>query len=70
MKVENVRIYDLEESLIASGYPMRTDTSPKEIEDKDINRGKKLVDATKTGNGAHAQFLTGIRKLFGSKLRP
>ena len=64
MKVENVRIYDLEESLIASGYPMRTDTSPKEIEDKDINRGKKLVDATKTGNGAHAQFLTGIRVNF------
>jgi hypothetical protein len=24
MKVENVRIYDLEESLIAAGYPMRT----------------------------------------------
>lgn len=64
MKVENVKIYDLEESLIASGYPMRTDTEPKELEDKDINRGKKLVDATKTGNGAHAQFLTGIRVNF------
>ena len=24
MIVENVKIYDLEESLIASGYPMRT----------------------------------------------
>ena len=64
MKVENVRIYDLEESLIASGYPMRTDTEPKNLEDKDINRGRKLVDATKTGNGAHAQFLTGIRVNF------
>ena len=64
MKVENVKIYDLEESLIASGYPMRTDAEPKELEDKDINRGKKLVDATKTGNGAHAQFLTGIRVNF------
>ncbi len=64
MKVENVRIYDLEESLIASGYPMRTDTAPKEMEDKDVNRGKKLVDATKTGNGAHAQFLAGIRVNF------
>lgn len=64
MKVENVRIYDLEESLIASGYPMRTDTKPKELENKDINRGKKLVDATKTGNNAHAQFLTGIRVNF------
>jgi hypothetical protein len=24
MKIENVKIYDLEESIIASGYPMRT----------------------------------------------
>ena len=64
MKVENVRIYDLEESLIASGYPMRTDTESKDLEDKDVNRGKKLVDATKTGNNAHAQFLTGIRVNF------
>ena len=64
MKVENVKIYDLEESLVASGYPMRTDTESKDLEDKDVNRGKKLVDATKTGNGAHAQFLTGIRVNF------
>ena len=64
MKVENVKIYDLKESLIASGYPMRTDTESKDLEDKDVNRGKKLVDATKTGNGAHAQFLTGIRVNF------
>lgn len=64
MKVENVKIYDLEESLIASGYPMRTNTETRELEDKDINRGKKLVDATKTGNNAHAQFLTGIRVNF------
>lgn len=64
MKVENVKIYDLEESLIASGYPMRTNTETRELEDKHINRGKKLVDATKTGNNAHAQFLTGIRVNF------
>ena len=64
MKVANVKIYDLEESLIASGYPMRTNTETKELEDKYINRGKKLVDATKTGNNAHAQFLTGIRVNF------
>lgn len=64
MKVENVRIYDLEESLIASGYPMRTDTEYKDLEDKDVNRGNKLVNATKTGNNAHAQFLTGIRVNF------
>ena len=64
MKVENVRIYDLEESLIASGYPMRTDIEYKDLEDKDVNRGNKLVNATKTGNNAHAQFLTGIRVNF------
>ena len=64
MTVKNVRIYDLEESLVASGYPMRTDAEPKDLEDKDIIRGQKLVDATKTGNGAHAQFLTGIRVNF------
>jgi len=64
LKVENVRIYDLEESLIASGYPMRTDTELKKLEKKDVSRGTKLVNATKTGNGAHAQFLTGIRVNF------
>lgn len=62
--VNNVKIYDLEESIIASGYPMRTDAKPKELTAKDILRGTKLVDATKTGNGAHAQFLTGIRVAF------
>ena len=64
MKVENVKVYDLEESLVASGYPMRTDTELKDLEEKDISRGKKLVDASKMGNGAHAQFLTGIRVNF------
>ena len=37
MKVENVRIYDLEESLIASGYPMRTmATQDRDLDEKDI----------------------------------
>ena len=35
MKVSNVKVYDLEESIIASGYPMRTDTDAKEINEKD-----------------------------------
>ena len=51
--VSNVKIYDLEESLIASGYPMRTEVGMRDIEDKDVKRGIKLVDATKTGNTAH-----------------
>ena len=62
--VSNVKIYDLEESLIASGYPMRTEVGMREIEKKDIERGTKLVNATKTGNTAHHQFLTGIRVNF------
>ena len=62
--VSNVKIYDLEESIIASGYPMRTAAEMREVGDKDIERCKKLVEATKTGNGAHSQFLTGIRVNF------
>ena len=62
--VSNVKIYDLEESIIASGYPMRTEVGMREVEKKDIERGTKLVNATKTGNTAHHQFLTGIRVNF------
>lgn len=60
--VSNVRIYGLEESIIASGYPM----SVKAIEDmdnyildyKDLKRAKKLA-STKSGSG-HDCFLKGI----------
>lgn len=62
--VSNVKIYDLEESLIASGYPMRTQSGMREVEEKDIKRGINLVKATKNGNTAHHQFLTGIRVNF------
>ena len=62
--VTNVKIYDLEESLIASGYPMRTELAAATVTEKDLSRAQKLVDATKTGNGAHAQFMTGIRVAF------
>lgn len=64
MQVSNVDIYDLEKSLIASGYPMRTELTQTEITDKDIKRGKSLSKATETGNGAHNQFMTGIRVSF------
>lgn len=62
--VSNVKIYDLEESLIASGYPMRTIAEMREVEEKDLNRGETLVKATLNGNTAHHQFLTGIRVNF------
>lgn len=63
MQVTNVKIYDLYESIIASGYPMRPELVEREIDEKDIERCKKLVKASET-NGAHGQFLTGIRIAF------
>lgn len=62
--VSNVDIYDLEKSILASGYPMRTVIPDRDITEKDLARCKNLVNATKTGNGAHAQFMTGIRVNF------
>ena len=59
MRVENVKIYDLEESLHASGYPMRTTTDWKETEEATLKRAKNLSHAA-DWVGAHDQFLTGI----------
>lgn len=64
MKVENVKIYDLEESIIASGYPMRTKLVDRPVEEKDISRCHNLSAAADHGNGAHSQFMTGIRVSF------
>lgn len=64
MKVENVRVYDLIESLIASGYPMRTIAEIGGLSEKDVNRGHNLSKACDKGNGAHGQFMTGIRVSF------
>lgn len=61
--VSNVRVYDLEESLHASGYPMRTTTEFIEEEDKPLARGEKLSRAA-DWVGAHDQFMTGIRVSF------
>lgn len=63
MILSNIKVYDLEESLIASGYAMRTETGLRELTDKDFERGKKLVKAS-YGNGSHAQWLTGVRVNF------
>ena len=61
--VSNVRVYDLEESLHASGYPMRTTTEFTEEEGKPLARGEKLSHAA-DWVGAHDQFMTGIRVSF------
>ena len=64
MKIENVKVYDLEESIIASGFPMRTTTEMRPVEDKDMRRAHNLSVASVRDNGAHGQFLTGIRVAF------
>ena len=62
--VSNVKIYDLDECLVAAGYPMRTVAEQHPVTEQDKNRGLNLVKATKDGNTAHSQFLTGIRVNF------
>lgn len=63
MRIENLKVYDLEESLVASGYPMRTELTQREPDEKDIRRGLNLTKAS-NGNGAHGQWLTGVRVAF------
>ena len=63
MKLENIKVYDLEESLVASGYPMRTELASRHSDEKDIKRGLALTKAS-NGNGAHGQWLTGVRVAF------
>lgn len=59
MKISNLKVYDLEESIVASGYPMKTEITNKKAEQKDIMRALKLTKLS-NGNGAHGQWLTGV----------
>lgn len=63
MRFENVKVYDLEESMIASGYPMRTELTDTEVDEKAVRRCLHLTKAS-NGNGAHGQWLTGVRVAF------
>ena len=63
MIISNLKVYDLEESLLASGYAMRTELNEIIVTDKTIKRAMNLTKAS-NGNGAHGQFLTGIRVNF------
>lgn len=62
LKIKNVRVYGLEESIIASGYPMIAaeidDMDELVVEDNDIKRSIKL-GTVPTGTG-HDNFLKGI----------
>lgn len=63
MRVENVKIYDLQESMRAAGYPMRTELDWEETEEKALKRGINLSKAA-DWVGAHDQWLTGVRVNF------
>ena len=60
MKITNVKVYDLEESVKASKYPMAIDT---EGCNSDITNTVKSLAQSKKGEG-HDQYLTGIRVAF------
>ena len=60
MKIENVKVYDIEESFKASKYPMSIDINQL---NGDITPMIKKLATTPKGEG-HDQFLTGIRVAF------
>lgn len=71
-EIKNVKVYDLAESVVASGLAMRTDPYDYEQEkkniDKHLKRCFKLVRASKESNvHCHDNFLTGIRVSFDIK---
>lgn len=61
MKVSNWRVYDLDESVLASSYPMRVDTEVRENAESDWARAEKLANAK---GGGHNQFLSGVLVAF------
>ena len=61
IKVDNVRVYGLEESIIASGYPMQVSTNNMndiKLENKDLKRAMHLGNAV-AGSG-HDCFTKGV----------
>ena len=67
LEISNVKIYDLQESIIACRNAMRTNPSDYSNEDfeKSLERAIKLAQAP--SNSGHANFLTGIRVNFDIK---
>lgn len=70
LEISNVKVYDLKESVIASGNAMRLE--PVEYTDEEFEKGLKrmqrLVHTAKTsGIGCHDNALTGIRVSFDIK---
>ena len=77
LTVQNVNVYDLIPSVLASGYAMRTDPLEKPLDSytedseefkKGLIRAKKLINASKNSDvHCHDNFLTGIRVSFDVK---
>ena len=70
LQVKNVKVYDLEESIIACRNAMRLDMPEytKEEFELGLERAKKLVQASKHSTvKCHDNFLTGIRVSFDMK---
>lgn len=70
-EIKDIKVYDLEECIIASGYAMRTDSINYNEEVGKSNHYKrclKLVQASKNSDiHCHDNFLTGIRVSFDIK---
>jgi hypothetical protein len=60
MKIENVRVYDIEESIRAAKFPMSTDTGKL---NSDLTAGIKALAKSPKGEG-HDNWLNGIRVAF------
>lgn len=70
-EIKDVKVYELEECVIASGYAMKTEPINYKEEDSKLNHYKrciKLVQASKNSDiHCHDNFLTGIRVSFDIK---
>lgn len=60
MRIENIKVYDLEESIKASKYPMLIDT---EKANSEITKTVLALGNSNKGEG-HDQWLTGVRVAF------
>lgn len=60
MKIENVKVYDLDESIKASKYPMSVDNS---VLNTDITKTVKALGSSSMGEG-HDNWLQGVRVAF------
>ena len=52
--VSNVDIYDLEKSILASGYPMRTIIPDRDIAEKDLTQTDNWVYGVRDFNNSRA----------------